>query len=198
MPSDTHAGETRLSLLGRLADPADKKAWVEFDRRYRPRVLGWCGHWGLQDDDAQEVVQRVMLRLVQKMRAFVYDSRGSFRGWLKTLARHALSELRAEQHRPGGGTGDSAVARWLESQEAHDDLAARLQKQFDLDALEEARWRVRRRVEPATWEAYRLTAEEGLKAPEVARRTGLQVEQVYAAKSRALKMLREELERLKG
>jgi RNA polymerase sigma-70 factor (ECF subfamily) len=139
-----------------------------------------------------------MLRLVDKMRAFVYDPDGSFRAFLKTLARHALCELRAEQHRGGGGSGDSAVDRLLGSQEAPDELAARLEQQFDLDLLEEARGRVRRRVEPATWDAYVGAAEEYLPGLEVSRRTGLKVHQVYVAKGRVLRLLQEEVHRLKG
>jgi RNA polymerase sigma-70 factor (ECF subfamily) len=196
--SDTPTGPTRVSLLGRLADAADQEAWGEFDRRYRPKVLTWCQQWGLQEDDAEEVLQRVMLRLLEKMRDFVYDPGGSFRAWLRTLARHALSELDREEARQGRGRGDSAIARLLERQEAHADLEARLGEQFDLDALEEARCRVQRRVEPTTWECYVGTAEEGQPGLEVSRRTGLPVDQVYVAKSRVLRLLQEEVRRLLG
>jgi RNA polymerase sigma-70 factor (ECF subfamily) len=195
--SDTPGGDTRPSLLARIAG-RDEEAWGEFDSRYRPLILAWCRSHGLQESDAEEVVQRVMLRLVEKMRAFVYDSDGSFRAWLMTLTRHAWCELEREQGRPGQGSGDSAVARLVESQEAREDLVARLAEQFDLDLLEEARCRVRRRVEPATWQAYALTAEEGRTGAEAAARTGLHVEQVYVAKCRVLKLLTEEVQRLQG
>ena len=42
-----------------------------------------------------------------------------------------------------------------------DDLAARLEEAFDLERLEMAQASVRQRVEPHTWEAFRLTALEG-------------------------------------
>jgi RNA polymerase sigma-70 factor (ECF subfamily) len=197
--SDTPPPETRLSLLARLGDAADQQAWVEFDRRYRPVVLAWCRRWRLQEADAEEVTQRVLARLVAKMRECAYDpAAGRFRAWLKTLAWHALSDLRKEQARPGGGSGDSQAQSLLGDVEARADLEARLEEQFDLDLLEEARARVRQRVAAATWEAYRLTAEEGLSALEVSRRTGLDVDQVHVAKSRVLRLLQEEVRRLRG
>ena len=49
----------------------------------------------------------------------------------------------------------------IQTVEARDDLARRLEAEFDLELLEEAQRRVRQR-RPGTWEAYRLTAIEGL------------------------------------
>ena len=46
--------------------------------------------------------------------------------------------------------------------EARDDLVRRLDGEFDMELLEEAGRRVRAAVAPRTWEAYRLTAVEGL------------------------------------
>ena len=57
---------------------------------------------------------------------------------------------------------------------------------------------VRQRVEPSTWEAFRLTAQEGLSGAETAERLGLQVAAVFKAKSRVQKMLREEAAKLEG
>ena len=93
MPDDDPL-KTSLTLLGRLRrDPKDQAAWSEFVARYGPRILQWCRGWGLQESDAQDVTQDVLLMLNGLMARFVYDPSGSFRGWLKTLA-HA--EFRRE------------------------------------------------------------------------------------------------------
>jgi RNA polymerase sigma-70 factor (ECF subfamily) len=55
---------------------------------------------------------------------------------------------------------------------------------------------VRERVTGPTWDAFRLTAQEGLPAAEAGARLGLPVASVFKAKSNVLKMLREELDRL--
>ena len=58
--------------------------------------------------------------------------------------------------------------------------------------LAEAQARVRQRVEPHTWEAFRLTALDGLSGAEAAGRLGLKVATVYKAKSKVQQMLHEE------
>jgi DNA-directed RNA polymerase specialized sigma24 family protein len=62
--------------------------------------------------------------------------------------------------------------------------------------LEEAEALVRQRVEPHTWEAFRLTAVEGLSGADAATRLGLNVATVFKAKSKVQKMLQEEIARL--
>jgi RNA polymerase sigma-70 factor (ECF subfamily) len=58
--------------------------------------------------------------------------------------------------------------------------------------------RVQLRVAPQTWEAYRLTAPEGVSGAEAAERINMQVTQVYLAKRRVQKLLQEEVARLNG
>jgi RNA polymerase sigma-70 factor (ECF subfamily) len=186
-------------LLGRLRqDPLDQAAWAEFVGHYGAKVYAWCRKWGLQEADAQDVTQDVLLRLARKMKDFAYDPSRSFRAWLKTLTSHAWSDFAKARQRPGQGTGDSAVRTGLESTEAREDLVKHLEEEFDRELLEEAMVRVRLRVAPQTWEAFRLTALEGLAGAEAATRIPMQVAQVFVAKRRVQKMLREEIARLEG
>jgi RNA polymerase sigma-70 factor (ECF subfamily) len=84
----------------------------------------------------------------------------------------------------------------LHSVEARDDLLRGLEEQFDQELLKEASIRVRLRVAPQTWEAFRLTALEGLSGAEAARQIPMQVAQVFVAKRRVQKLLREEIAQL--
>src|SRR5262245_31262762 len=57
---------TSMTLLMRLQQsPADQSAWKEFVECYGHRIAGWCRQWGLQEADAQDVAQTVLLKLVQ-------------------------------------------------------------------------------------------------------------------------------------
>jgi RNA polymerase sigma factor (sigma-70 family) len=188
---------TSPTLLGRLRrDPTDTAAWSTFVLRYGPRIHAWCRRWGLQEADAQDVTQDVLVKLVTRMRTFSYDRSGSFRGWLKTVTYHAWHDSLHGQRRAGRGSGDSAVLAALHRLEARDDLARHLQEEFDLELLEEAAARVRLRVKPHTWEAYRLLTEEGLPVPEVAGRLGMQAAMVFVARSKVKRMLREQVRQL--
>src|SRR5215471_18205451 len=112
---------TRITLLGRLRrDPTNQAAWEEFVRQYGGKIYGWCRKWNLQEADAQDVTQNVLLKLAQKMREFTYDPSGSFRAWLKIITHHAWQDFLEARHRPGLGSGDSQVGRLLQSVEARE------------------------------------------------------------------------------
>jgi RNA polymerase sigma-70 factor (ECF subfamily) len=192
-----HDSETRVTLLGRLRRaPANQAAWAEFVEHYGAKIYGWCRKWGLQEADAQDVTQNVLLKLAQKMREFTYDPSRSFRAWLKTLAHNAWCDLLENRQRPGLGSGDSRVGDMLLSVEARADLLKHLEAEFDREILEEAIVRVRLRVAPQTWSAFALTALEGLSGAEAASRIPMQVAQVFIAKRRVQKMLQEEVAKL--
>jgi len=57
---------------------------------------------------------------------------------------------------------------------------------------------VQSRVAPQTWEAFRLTALEGVSGTEAAARIPMPVNQVYVSKRRVQLLLQEELARLDG
>ena len=196
---DVRGSHTRISLLSRLRkDPGDRSAWDEFVRRYGPKIRGWCGRWGLQDADCDDIAQTVLVKLATKLRGFVYDPSRSFRGWLKTLTRHAWSDFVADRQRAVPGSGGSGVFEALLSVEAGSDLEQRMEEAFDLELLEMATNRVRDRIQPQTWEAFRLTALDGLSGAEAGARLGMPVASVFKAKSNVQKMLQEEITRLEG
>ena len=60
---------TRITLLARLyrAGNPDEAAWREFVNLYGSSIYKWCRRWGLQDADAQESTQEVLLKLVGAM-----------------------------------------------------------------------------------------------------------------------------------
>jgi RNA polymerase sigma-70 factor (ECF subfamily) len=198
MTRDFDSG-TRVTLLGRLqCNPTDADAWREFVDHYGRKVYAWCRRWDLQEADAHDVTQDVLLRLAGKMRDFRYDPTRSFRAWLKTLAQHAWSDFVAARRRSVPVSTDSGVAEQIQSVEAREDLARQLEAEFDLELFEEAKRRVRLRVEPHTWDAFCLTAVDGLSGAEAAARLGMKVATVFVARSKVQKMLQEEVQKLEG
>jgi RNA polymerase sigma-70 factor (ECF subfamily) len=190
---------TSPTLLSRLRHtPSDQAAWEEFVERYGPRIYSWCRRWNLQEADAQDVTQDVLLRLADKMRTFAYDPSGSFRGWLKTLAHHAWHDFAKKRGRAGAGSGDSAILDKLDAVEARADLLQRLDEQFDRELVEEAENRVRRRVKPHVWEAFRLLALEGWSGARAAKELQIKVSAVFVARSKVQRMLKEELHKLES
>lgn len=189
---------THISLLSRLRQsPADEAAWKEFVRRYGPSISGWCRRWGLQDADAEDVAQQVLLRLARQLPRFEYQRSGSFRGWLRRVAYGAWCDyLDACRHPGASGSGDSGVNRLLDSVAARDDFLQYLDEEATRELLEEAMRQVRGRVQVHTWEAFRLVALEGLSGAEAADHLKMSVGSVFVARCRVQKMLHEEVARL--
>ena len=159
--------------------------------RYGPQIHTGCLRWELQDADAQDVTQRVLLKLVLHLRAFAYDPSRSFRGWLRTLTAHSWSDFLRDQLRGVRGAADLAVADRLDSVQARVDLVRHLKETYDQELLELAMAGIRQRVEPHAREAFLLTVIRGGTAEAVASRLGIRVVTVYRARHVVQKMLRE-------
>lgn len=188
---------TSPTLLGRLRQNAnDTAAWNEFVNRYGVVVYRWCRKWGLQDVDAEDVTQNVMLDLGRQMRTFEYKADGRFRGFLRTVARRAWCDFLAARKRHTPGSGDTAVGQLLSSVPAGDELVDSLDAECERELLAAAMTVVKLRVEAKTWEAFHLAAVEGLGGTEVAAKLQMPVASVYQAKSRVQKLLQDEVERL--
>lgn len=192
---------TDVGMLARLGDtPLDQAAWEAFVERYGPRIHGWCRAWRLQEADAQDVTQAVLTKLVVRLRRFDYDPSRSFRGWLRTTVKHVCIDCQADRRRSLGaavGVGDDGSDP-IGTAAARDDLGRRLEAEFDLELLEEAERRVRGRVAPHTWEAYRLTAIEGCTGAEAAARLGMKVAAVFVSRSHVTQQLRHAIQALEG
>ncbi len=188
--------QTSPTLLEHVAlSPPDQEAWSRFVARYGGKIVRWCRARGLEQAEIEDVSQAVLTELVVRLRRFTYDPARSFRGFLHKVVNDAVLDTFAARGRKSA-RGGSEVLEVLASVEARKDLARRLEEEYDLELLEEATRRVRRRVLPHTWEAYRLTAEEGLSGAETANRLTMQVAAVYVAKGSVLRMLQEEIREL--
>ena len=80
--------QTSASLLLRLRQPGDQAAWKRFVDLYAPFLASWARSKGLQQNDAADLVQDVLLTLLHKLPEFEYDQQRSFRAWLLTVISH--------------------------------------------------------------------------------------------------------------
>jgi RNA polymerase sigma-70 factor (ECF subfamily) len=196
--ADSMLPVTSPTLLTRLReDPLSEVAWDEFVEHYGKHIYRWCRQWRLQDADAEDVAQEILLKLARKLRDFAYDPTSSFRGWLKTVAHHAWRDF-VDGRDHARATADEYGWDLLHCVEAREDLLHKLEEAFDCELLEAAKVQVRLRVAPHTWEAFRLVAIEGLPVAEVAAKVQMQVAMVYVAKSKVQKMLQEEIRKLEA
>jgi RNA polymerase sigma-70 factor (ECF subfamily) len=195
--SDT---QTSYTLLTRVRDVSDQQAWQEFVECYAPKIFLWCRRFHLQESDASDITQEVLVKLVGAMQSFVYDpARGTFRGWLKTITTNAVHDLGRTWQRDGRPGGDERLVQLMQSLEDPEAVRALeevIEGAHRQQILQEAETQVALRVQSHTWKAYQLTAVEERPAAQVARDLQMPISEVYVAKSRVLKMLRETITRL--
>jgi RNA polymerase sigma-70 factor (ECF subfamily) len=183
---------TSVSLLERLRQPGEAEAWDRLVELYTPLLYSWACRMGLQDQDAADLVQEVFTVLVQKLPEFLYDRDKSFRGWLRTiLVNKWRDQCRRAAVFPCGH--DEPVLGNLASPDNLDDLwEAEYQQHLVGRALE----LMQAEFQPTTWKACWETVVSGRPAAEVAHALGISVDSVYAAKSRVLRRLRQQLDGL--
>lgn len=181
--------ETRASLLIRLHNPQDERAWQDFLEIYQPAILEMARAKGLQASDAQDVLQDVLSSVVKKVETWDHDeSKGSFRGWLATITRNLVIDyFRQRNRRPAS----------LDPQDSAIDSAHRApeETQFDLQQRRQLfRWaaqRCRGSFTESTWLAFWRTAVEHQAVADVASELKLTSGAVYIARSRVMAKLRE-------
>jgi RNA polymerase sigma-70 factor (ECF subfamily) len=189
--------DTRASLILRLADARDVQAWDEFTRVYEPVVYRLARKRGLQHVDAEEVVQETLAAVARTIDSWTPDPlRGRFRDWLGRISRNLTINVLTRHKHQVWGTGDTNMQRRLE---AESDSAADVSRMFEAEYRREvfrfAAERVRRSIKETTWQAFWMTAIEGVAIPEAASKLGLSVGSVYIARSRAMARLREAVAR---
>jgi RNA polymerase sigma-70 factor (ECF subfamily) len=188
---------TRASLLVQLRDGGNQAAWQEFVNLYGPVVYGFARQRGLQDADAADLMQDVLRSVSGAIGRLEYDRRqGTFRGWLFTITRNKVfNHLSKQKNRPQA-SGDSGASRRLADEpDQHDgDELWELEYQRRLAAM--AMDRIKGEFQEKTWQAFWLTAVEGVAAGEAARQVKLSPGAVYVAKSRVLARLKAEVQAL--
>jgi RNA polymerase sigma factor (sigma-70 family) len=189
---------TRQSLLVRLRDRADEQAWADFTELYGPLVHRLARRKGLQEADAQDLVQEVFSAVALAIERYDVDpNRGSFRGWLSRIARNLIIDLLAARRRQPRGTGDTDAQRLSEAQPgpAGEDPAL-FEAEYRRHLVLGAAGRVRGEFSEVAWQAFWRAGVEGHPPREVAQALGICLGTVYQYKSRAVVRIRREIERM--
>ncbi len=190
---------TRVSLMARLGDAgtgADVSAWPDFVRIYGPHVIHWCRAHGLQDADAHDVSQDVLVKVWRQAASFRYDPSKTFRGYLRRVVLTSVCDWADQAKRRPQLASGGPVGRLLDDLPAREDLVARLERAYDTELLATAMQEVEQRVEPHTWAAFQMLALEHRSGAEVADRLGMQVNTAYVARKKVQRMIRDTVARL--
>ena len=191
--------KTDLSFLARLGN-WQNEAWKEFLTEYRPVMVHWAVRYIPSQADAEEVADRVLLKLVKAIPSFQHDGRErGFRNYLLVAIHNAARDFIDERVKcPGAqGAGDSAVAALLneaadsasvvELEQELGEAVGKVKAQID-KAFDAVKASLR---SPTTWRSFELHVLEQRPACEVAEVLGIPKADVYVYASRVRTRLRE-------
>lgn len=189
--------DTRASLLLQLQAGDDQEAWQEFVTLYRPIIYRLARKRGLQDADAQDLSQQVLVSIAGAIERWEKQNETvRFRFWLRRVAKNAICNAFSRQpvDRAAGGSGiqnemnDKAVSE----QDVANDLA--------LEHRREVFWHaakiVKTDVAADTWQVFECSVIEGMPIEQVAARLNKSVGAAYAARGRVMSRLRNAVESL--
>ncbi|MCC9600304.1 sigma-70 family RNA polymerase sigma factor [Stieleria sp. JC731] len=190
---------TSKSLLVRLqSQSVDDRSWQRLIDLYRPLILSWLRKSMLQNQDAEDLTQEILLVVVRKVGDFVHPGhQGAFRGWLKTITLNKMRSFwRSRNYRPKA-TGSSQFLDMIEELEDPGSNLSRLwNEEHDQYVLERLLELMEDEFEEKTLQAFRRTALVSEPAKEVALSLGMSVGAVYVAKSAVLRRIRQEADGL--
>lgn len=189
---------TRTSLLLKLRDPRDHEAWVVFVILYEPVIYRMLRKFGLQDADALEVLQELLLAVSRSVDRWTPGQEfGSFRGWLRRVTRNLVVNWVRRRKRQLVTTSLDLDALLIEGESIEGDESRQFDSEVHRSLFHRASDQVRIEVQLQTWQAFWEVAVSGREVNEVAVRLGLTAGAVRVAKCRVIARLRDAVDKLK-
>lgn len=193
----TQFPETRDSLLVQVKDPRNAEAWERFARIYRPVVYRLARQKGMQDADAQDLAQQVLVAVAAAIGQWEPNNEAvRFRHWLRRVARNAIVNALTRQPRDRAVGGSSLLDLLNELPQGDDETDRQIELEYQREAFLQAADVVRQDVRPDTWQAFELTVIDGYSIEDAAQELGKSVGVIYLARSRIMRRLREAIQEI--
>jgi len=197
---------TRQSLLNRLKDWNDQESWREFFDSYWKLLYTVATKAGLNDAEAQDIVQETVVAVAKKMPDFRYDpTAGSFKNWLLTIARRRIIDyLRRSERQPArpagpppGAAGDGTRTATVERiPDPAANIDAIWQDEWQKNLMAAAIEYVRDKVDPKQFQIFDCRVLKQWPVRDVARTLDVSIVKVYSDAHRVSALVKKELRRL--
>lgn len=186
--------DTRQSLLLRIRNADDRDAWDEFSSIYRPAIVSVALQRGLQNADAEDLAQKVLVSVARAIANWNPDpERAQFRTWLHRITTNAVINA-ISRRKPDQGSGNESVQRQLEqcpASETRDSQSLTIEVRREVFRF--AAKKIRHRFHDDTWQAFWLTSVDGVSIDDARRQLNMSAGSVYAARSRVMRQLKKEI-----
>jgi RNA polymerase sigma-70 factor (ECF subfamily) len=193
---------TRYSLLSRLQNREDHESWKEFFETYWRLIYALAIRSGLNDAEAQDVVQETVITVARDIHKFKRDrALGSFKGWLKKIIRwRIVDQFRKrnldERSSAMSGQGDTRMSDLCEIPDAKSGLESHWEEEWRSNLFAAAIDRVKGRIREEQYQMFHFHVIKGQPVLEVARTLNVNVGRVYMAKHRISGLIKKEVQLL--
>ena len=184
--------QTRPSLIIGVKDPTNQEAWEEFVEIYRPVIYRTATKRGLQDADAHDLAQQVLVSVAGAVGRWEQSRPTTrFRHWLRRITKNAIVNAvsRTPRDRADGSLSSDEILKATPQRDSATEelITLEYRRELFLRAVEI----VRRDASTETWQAFELTTIEGRGKSEAAEQLGTTIGAIYASRSRILKRIRD-------
>ena len=179
---------TRSSVLKAVADTENEAAWQRLFDLYAGLVFSIARSKGLNEEEADDVVQDVFIRLAEFLPTFEYSrTKGRFRSYLINLVYNLIID-KWRMHQREDERMRAYKDEVVNMTPADKDFAER---EWQEAALEEALRRIKPEVRPEHYAAFVASAVEGQDTETVMRLYNLSCDNLYQIRKRLTAKLRE-------
>ena len=183
---------TRASLLVQLKNDNDNESWQQFVTIYRPIIYRIATRRGLQDADAQDLTQQILVSISQSIQRWEKkDESVRFRHWLRRVAKNAIINAMTRKPKDQAAGGSVLNHALNEHSESEENMIREIELEHRREVFFNAASLMKNEVEESTWQVFQLSVVDNLPIPEVAKQVNKSVAATYAARGRVMSRLRQ-------
>ena len=184
--------ETRDSLIVQVKDPSNRMAWEEFAQVYRPIIYRIARTRGMQEADAQDLAQQVLMAVASAIGRWERSDEGTrFRNWLSRITRNAIVKALTRRPKDRAVGGMLSLDLFEEASVVDPETTELIALEYRRELYLRASAIIRRDVNPETWQAFEMTVLHSVSIEDTAAKLNKSKGSVYAARSRIMLRLRE-------
>lgn len=198
---------TRKSLIERLEKWDDRTSWDEFYRTYATFVFRVACKAGLNETEANDVVQETFIRVAKNLKAGKFDrNKGSFKSWLMNQCRwRIIDQFRARSK-------DFAASQPMRNDDGErrtdiienyadpkgNQLERMWNQEWSSNITELGLRAIKSKVSPLQYQIFFCYVVKEWGVDKVKEELEVTATQVYLAKHRVGRLMRKEIERLEA
>lgn len=190
---DSYQSDSSISSSMLLRIKAgDQDAWDLLVDLYGRLVYWWCRRKGVDEQGASDIGQEVFLAAYKYKDNFERVQAGdSFRGWLRKITNSKIADYYRKRNDRPIAVGDSTAAQWPQLVTDPEDVADEISEETRIlcAAILDL---IRSEFSDIDWNAFSRVVIDGQTPADTAIELGITRNQVYLAKSRILRRVRDQ------